>query len=110
MRRVVANWMINVSLNYTFVLAYACGINSGIITSIFASSMIYVGIVFYFKFGQKMSKVDIFGIVLMVGCIVCISLAKTKTEESNTFSWEKFGAIMSAIVVGLIFTANSLDL
>ena len=47
-------------------------------------------IVFYFKFGEKISCLHIIGIVLMVACILSISLeAASKSKEDEDFDREE---------------------
>ena len=50
MRRFVINFMIYVSLGLTFIFANRSGIHTGVITSIFCSSLIFTCVYFYFKF------------------------------------------------------------
>jgi len=40
-------------------------------------------IVFYFKFGEKISAMNLIGIFLMIGCVVCISMAAANTDDSS---------------------------
>ena len=47
-RRVICTVGIYVGLYYTFMFTAEAGINSGIITSIFATSLIFTSIIFYF--------------------------------------------------------------
>jgi uncharacterized membrane protein len=59
----------------TFSLSFASGINTGIITSLFSTSLIFTSAYFYFKFGQKLSLLCMVGILLVVACVVLVSLS-----------------------------------
>ena len=50
-------------------------VNSGIVSSIFTTSIIYACFIFYFLFGQKLTRNSILGISLIVICVACISLS-----------------------------------
>ena len=44
-------------------------------------------VIFYIKFGEKISFLHCIGVVLMIACILCISLeAASKTEEDVGFN------------------------
>ena len=50
-------------------------VNSGVVSSLFSSSLVFVAILFYFNFGQKMSLKGIGGILLIVASICVISMS-----------------------------------
>mgnify|MGYP006103522103 CR=1 FL=1 len=55
--------------------------NSGIVSSIFTTSIIYACFIFYFLFGQKLTKNSVMGIFLIVICVACISLSNPETQK-----------------------------
>lgn len=48
-------------------------INSGILASIFVSGVVFTIIIFYFKYDQKISKIDTLGTVLVIVCVLLIA-------------------------------------
>jgi len=96
----------------TFALAAESGINPGIITSLFSTSLIFASVYFFLRFGQKLSMTDIVGILMVIACVVVISLSSNEEVVSlNTgFSWSKFGAILCSLGCGLLFAINSADI
>lgn len=74
-RRVLCTIVIYVGLYYTFLFTAEAGINSGIITSIFATSLIFTSIIFYFQYSQKLTGFDMLGICFVISCILVISLS-----------------------------------
>ena len=86
--------------------------------SIFASGVIFVAIIFYFKFGQRLTSFDIFGTFLMLLCVGLITAGgyvKTKDDESSieTQDIEKRGlylalTILTALMTGMIFALNTM--
>ena len=59
---------------YCFKFALMAGINQGCLPCIFNMTIFYVSVLFYFKFGEKISPMKIFGTLLMIPCIVFLSL------------------------------------
>lgn len=54
--------------------------------SIFASGVIFVAVIFYFKFGQKLTTFDLIGTFLMLICVGLITAGgyvKTKNLEEE---------------------------
>jgi drug/metabolite transporter (DMT)-like permease len=104
--------LIQILLWATFSLAAVSGINTGIITSLFTTSLVFTGLYFYFVYGQKLTTTDIFGIVLVCACVVIISLSGDAQDDSlqTGFSWEKFGAIVCSIGSGVMFAVNTIDI
>lgn len=72
------------SLFATFYFLGLCKhpVNSGVVSSLFSSSLVFVAILFYFYFGQKMSLKGIGGIGLIVASICVISLS----AETNSMA------------------------
>ena len=73
---------------HTFYFAAGSGVNAGIIASTFASSCIFTIIIFYCKYGQKVTAFDGVGVFLIVLCVVLVgvggALGKADPEEKTT--------------------------
>lgn len=67
---------------YCFKYAKMAGINQGCMPCIFTAQIFYVSLLFYCKFGEKISKVKLLGTVLMVPCIIFISLGGRSSHDS----------------------------
>ena len=83
-RRTLVETSILILLAVTFQFADQSKINSGIITSLFATSLVFTSVYFYFAHSQKLTKTDALGILMMIACIVIISLSEgevTKEDE-----------------------------
>ena len=59
---------------YCFKYAKLAGINQGCLPCIFSFTTIYIGIVFYIKFKERISCVKVIGTLLMIPCVAFISL------------------------------------
>ena len=59
--------------------------NQGVITTLLSCASLINIAVFYFKFGEKISCLHLIGILFMLGCIVCISVAATTGKEIEDF-------------------------
>lgn len=68
---------------YAFKFAKLAEMNQGCIPSLFTVTGIYVAIVFYFKFDEKLAKPQILGIGLMTACVVVLSMDKKVEGESS---------------------------
>ena len=69
---------------YCFKYAKLAGINQGCLPCIFSLCTIYICILFYFKFNERISYIKILGSLLMIPCIALISLgAVPQVEESS---------------------------
>ena len=67
---------INIVISATFDFAIKAGINTGIISTLFITSLIWVAFYFYFMHGQRLHVQHIVGIVLMIAAVSLISLSK----------------------------------
>ena len=61
--KVTAGWMVIVSFKY----ALYAGVNQGAITTIFALSGIYVAVISWFLFEEKLNKFHMIGMFLLFG-------------------------------------------
>ena len=112
-RRIFCQLSIQILLFFTFKFAAESNINTGIITSCFATSLIFTSVYFYFKHSQKLTVTDGLGICMVISCVVIISLsgkASSTDGVEEEFSWYRFMAVLSSILCGAMFTINSIDL
>ena len=81
-------YLVVMSLGWKF--AKASNMNQGIISTLLSMASLFNIIVFYFKFGEKISCLHFIGVALMIACVLFISLAATsKTEEDLDFDDEE---------------------
>ena len=127
-RRFIINFMIYVMLGLTFIFADKSGIHTGVVTSLFCSSLIFTVVYFYFKYGQKLSRWDVIGIIMVCICIALISLSEGEHSEGETdgvitqaldqgdmvqeegFNVDKFLTIIFALGTGITFSTNSIEM
>ena len=70
-------------MTYAWGFSVQAGLNQGIITSLMNLLAIFDCIVFYFAFGEKVGKIHIIGVALMIAGIVCIGFAVAVGEEEE---------------------------
>jgi len=82
--------------------AKAAGLNQGVISTLLSLASLFNIIIFYLKFGEKISPLHFIGIFLMIACIICISVAATTDgEEDEDFDPDDtFG--LSSTVSGIL--------
>lgn len=73
-QRCIINLMGQVLVTLTFYFAGKSGMNSGIIASIFSSSVIVSLFAFYILYGQKVTKWGLLGSLMVVACVVMIGV------------------------------------
>jgi drug/metabolite transporter (DMT)-like permease len=125
----VVNLGIYVMLGLTFMFADESGIHTGVITSLFCTSLIFTSVYFLIFHGQKLQKSDYIGILLVVICVILISLSEGEeheptvvpgthtvtlddgsTTEESDFDINKLLAIVFALGTGVIFSTNSIEM
>ena len=72
-----------VMVAYSFKYAKMAEINQGCLPCIFSITTFYVCVLFYIKFGEKISAIRIIGTLLMLPCIVFIALGSTPEAKSS---------------------------
>ena len=113
-------------ITLTFFFSDKAGVNSGIMSTNFSSCLVFVAILFYCKYGQKMNKFDYFGSVLILGSVIAIALGGNQrtdggseetddtqdvTEDVKEISGGALiGAIVFGLLVGLCFSLNALHM
>lgn len=73
----------NFCVAYAFKFALDAEMNQGCIPSLFCVMSIYVGVLFYFAFDERISSTKILGILMMVPCVLLLSLDKKAVEEGS---------------------------
>lgn len=96
----------------TFTFSGKCGLNSGIITSIFSTCIVYTSVIFYLKHAQKLTVTDFIGMLLIIGCILFISLSPSESQAIEVEGAEEYKvlAILFANFCGLAFTLLTFEL
>ena len=84
--RALAQGTIIVLIINTFAYAFPSGVNAGIISSIFATSCIFTVIIFFCKYGQKVTKFDGLGVTLILLCVALVGVggASGSGDDKNT--------------------------
>ena len=72
-----------VIVGFAFKFALLAELNQGCIPCMFALTSIYVSVIFYFKFGERISRAQICGIGLMIPCAVLLSLDQKDAADSE---------------------------
>jgi len=117
--RCLVQIMIQYAILSCFTFAAKSGVNGGIISAIFSSSCIFTIIIFYFKYGHKISMVDAFGTVFILLCVLLIAFGGTggqsdevqKTEEQlKTERLNLILALALAIISGLTLSLNTVSI
>ena len=61
----------------TVIATFYCGAmsktNNGVIDTLFTTQLLFTTVFFYFKYGQKITKMDLAGIILIVLCVVSVA-------------------------------------
>jgi len=103
---------IMIFVTYYYVSQSKVHLNSGIISSIFSSTIIYSILLFYLIYGQTVDKNASVGIVLILIQVVLISLSEN--SQSVEFLTSDFKcihqAVACALIVGFTFTLNLLTI
>jgi len=70
-------------VTYAFKFALIAQMNQGAIPSLFSICSIYISILFYFCFKEVISCSKIFGILLMLPCVLLLSFDKKVATEAT---------------------------
>lgn len=100
---------------YCFSYCVKAGMNGGVVSSIFAMSLVFTILIFSLPmYGQKVSRNDIIGAVLILACVIGVGLGPmitTEKEETGDSSdapkddgLNMLIAIVMAVGVGILFT------
>lgn len=73
----LTNTLYLLAMSIGWKLAKASGLNQGVISTLLSLASVINIVIFYFKFGEKISAFHLIGVFLMIACIVCISMEAT---------------------------------
>jgi drug/metabolite transporter (DMT)-like permease len=97
----------------TFYFAGLSGVNSGIISTVFSTCVVFTAIIFRFKYGQELTKYDYLGCFLIITCVILISIGGTENNDDdsseNINMKYLFLSVTFALVCGLLFSMNTLN-
>lgn len=93
----------------TFFFAAKSNINRGIISTIFSSSCIFTFIIFYIKYGQKITKNDAFGTFFILVCVALISLGGSNQSGDTNLTYLILALVM-AVLTGLNLSLNTVHI
>ena len=89
MFRTVAQTLVQSGILATFWAGSKSGTNNGIIATIFTTQLLFSTAIFYFKYGQKVTPLDLSGIVLILLCVVSIGYGASLKDDSEKLSKEQ---------------------
>ncbi len=97
---------------YAFKFALMAGMNQGCIPSLFSVTSIYIAILFYFAFGEVISKPKIVGIAMMIPCVILLSLDKKVADQESDVTvhdMQIYGgiAVLFAVLAPLFWTTKA---
>jgi len=81
--RSITQALIQISISITYMMAAQINQNSGTISTIFSSSVLFTAAIFFCLYGQKLSKFDFLGCILIIGGVVMIGLGGKKPEDMS---------------------------
>ena len=89
-----------------FTYAGRAHINQGVIAGLYASSILFTAIIFYFVYKERISKPFILGAALIIAGVLCVSL---KLDDSVEIDYEMLiVACIFGIATGFSFATNAL--
>lgn len=124
-RRFIVKLTIYVMLGFTFMYSKKCGIHTGVVTSLFCSSLIFTIVYFYFRYHHKLQISDWIGILFVIVCVILISISEGEDhgegdvvddklplveEADEGFDWNKLITVIFALGTGLVFSSNSIEM
>lgn len=72
-----------IAMTFGWKFAKASGMNQGAITTLLSCASLINILVFYLMFRETISCLQFIGVSLMIGCIVCISVAATASKDKD---------------------------
>ena len=102
--RMIMQAILQVSIATTFYFSSGSGVNSGIISALFASSCVFTGFIFYITFGQKLTSYDLIGTFFIILCVGLIGIggATGKSSDDQEIDEGKIFNLIMAIIFGLV--------
>ena len=80
---VLTNALYLFAMTIGWKLAKASGLNQGVISTLLSCASVFNMIIFYFKFGEKISAFHFIGVALMIACVLCISMAAASGDDEE---------------------------
>ncbi len=80
---VLTNALYLLAMTIGWKLAKSSGLNQGVISTLLSCASVFNMIVFYLKFGEKVSCMHFIGVALMIACVLCISLAAADKKADD---------------------------
>ena len=111
--RMFLTLMIHVTHISAFLFAFNANVNGGIISTIFSTSCVFTFIIFYFKYGQKITMSDVIGTIFVLVCVTLISLPTPGTESDSEEELDNMFLILAlcmALAAGLTLTFNTINI
>ena len=108
-RCLLQGW-VAVSLSVTFYFDDLSGVNSGIIATIFSTSVVYTTLIFRVKYGQILTRRDWLGcsVIIFSVVMICIGGAKSSISQDLDVSYLLL-AVLCALGSGLVFSLNTFN-
>lgn len=104
-------------IHVTFHFGGLAQINSGILASIFVTGVVFTIIIFYFKYDQKISRIDTLGTVLVIVCVLLIAFGgaialQSQDKEANITGREAdvILAVVFALISGFFYALRPLSM
>lgn len=103
----------SIAVIMAFNAALSANINQGIATSIMVSNIVIVSILSYFALSETISKLQLFGMAIVIGAIVIVALCSPPSSHTAdqsgtaaTMFWVVFWSIVGAVSVSLEVMCN----
>ena len=94
-----------------FRYADLANVNQGVIAGLFTSGVAFSSILFWFIWGEKISKVTVLGMLMICAGVICVGLKESNSADNNDaedVEWANLIiAIAYAIATGLGYSINS---
>ena len=81
--RALANVIVQFALYFTFKFCFKSGLNGGVVSIIFSSSMLFTMGLFYRWYDQRVSGMDKIGTFFIIMCVIFIAVGAMNTEEAK---------------------------
>ena len=101
MRTLVSYVNINMKL-IVYGLCQGAGMNPGISSAIFSSSIIFTSILCYFLYKEKLTIRVVLGIFLMFACAILISASKHADQDPDSETSVSLGQMISIVVLSFL--------
>jgi drug/metabolite transporter (DMT)-like permease len=99
----VAAFVSGILIIFTFRYALLSGLNQGVMTSMFSLTSIYVALISYWLWDEKLHIFHLYGMIFLVACALLISFSKEAVSitdiESDDISplWSVLFSILSTM-------------